>query len=168
MNQPSGLQSGLPAYGQLPAPSQPDPVAAPPRSEAQDEVAGSRLANFLSDDIVGSDPDSDATRSGNSFVPATVTTETDETPRSPHDESAPPPPREAAANDNIPAPLRSGNQVVAASPVETAIRSVLERQAENPAPMQEVNLPPATQGAATAHAVAQYTNVQDVLTRLSA
>lgn len=165
MQQPIGLPPGSSTAPHIALPDPPDPVAAQPRPESQDEVSGSRLANFLSDDVAPEGRDSDATRSGRRFVPATVT---DSVPRSLHDESAPPPPREAAAHDTIPAPLRSGNQVVAASPVESAIRSVLERQAETPPPMQEAELPAAAQNAASVHAVAQYTNVQDVLTRLSA
>lgn len=160
-------QPGLgPASGppQLPAPADGiSTAAAPTRPEAHDEVQGSRLSNFLSDDISAEGRDSDPTRSGRSFVPAT-TIDADTTP-SLHDESAPPPPQEQAANEDIPAPMRGENQIVAASPVETAIRSVLDRQSEMDT--SEASAPPLSTHQSL-DAVAQYSNVQDVLTRLSA
>ena len=156
-----GPTSGPP---QLPAPPEGlSTAAAPTRPESQDEVQGSRLSNFLSDDISAEGRDSDPTRSGRSFVPA-ITTEEDVAP-SLHDESAPPPPQEQAASDDIPAPMRSETQIVAASPVETAIRSVLDRQSEMEPSEADA---PALSTHQSLDAVAQYSNVQDVLTRLSA
>lgn len=138
-------------------------VAPAPRPEAQEELQSSRLSNFLSDDISAEGRDSDPTRSGRSFVPAT-TTEQNVAP-SLHDESAPPPPQEQAANDDIPAPLRSETQIVAASPVEAAVRSILDQQSGD-STVDDVS--PVLSEARNLKAVAQYSNVQDVLTRLSA
>ena len=148
----------------LPAP--PDGVstaATPARPEAQDELSSSRLSNFLSDDISAEGRDSDPTRSGRSFVPATTTDQ--EGAPSLHDESAPPPPQEQASSDDIPAPMRGDTQIVAASPVETAIRSVLDRQSAQGTNEAEE---PVLSTHQSLDAVAQYSNVQDVLTRLSA
>ncbi|MCJ8333597.1 MAG: hypothetical protein MJH10_05010 [Epibacterium sp.] len=154
-----------PASGPMHFPTAPVGIitsAPPTRPESRDEVQGSRLSNFLSDDISAEGRDSDPTRSGRSFAPA-LTTYVDSAQR-PHDESAPPPPQEKAASTDIPAPMRGGNQIVVASPVESAIRSVLDRQSPvitgeaigSPIPSRQ-----------SLDAVAQYTNVQDVLTRLS-
>lgn len=125
------------------------------RSEMQDELPNSRLANFLSDDVAPRDRDLDTLMKGQDPLPV------------PLDEAITLPTQVTETDQSVPAPLRSDDQIVTGSPVEAAVKSLLDQSAQNGAEdaRQDDHYSGASAGA---YALEMYTGVQDVMTRLAA
>lgn len=134
------------------------------RPEAQEEVTGTRLSNFLSDDAAPEGRDLSLEMN----QPQVLLPETEEVSDEVVEEleELQAPLATDATDTSIPSPMRSDTQIVTGSPVESAIKSLLEKSAE---PVDAPELEPTYEGkTAGAYAVEMYVGVQDMLTEIAA
>ncbi len=130
------------------------------RPEAQEEVVGSRLSNFLSDDAAPEGRDLSLEMN----QPQALLPEPEEVVEERAELQAPL--ATDATDTSIPSPMRSDTQIVTGSPVESAIKSLLEKSAE---PVDAPEFEPTYEGkTAGAYAVEMYVGVQDMLTEIAA